>query len=218
MYDTTMSRRGYGISTNTLFARTMGFVAATAALFALGAYAGRNMSHAAVFIGFIAAFVCLIAMRFTAARSPQATVVLLGAFGLLIGIATSPTLVYYATANPKALWQAGAATALFIGALGSAGYATERDLSGVARASFWALVALLVFGVVAIFVNIPHASVLYSVAGLVIFAGFTLVDFQRLRRVQNIASAQLLAASIFLDLLNVFLFFLSLFGGGGRRN
>jgi modulator of FtsH protease len=213
-----MSRRGYGISTNTLFARTMAYVAATAALFALGAYAGRNLSNGAVFIGFIAAFVCLIAMRFTAARSPQATVALLGAFGLLIGIATSPTLVYYATADPTALWQAGGATALFIGALGSAGYATNRDLSGVARASFWALVALLVFGVVAIFVNIPHASVIYSVAGLVIFAGFTLVDFQRLRRTQDIASAPLLAASIFLDILNVFLFFLSLFGGNGRRN
>ena len=78
--------------------------------------------------------------------------------------------------------------------------------------------ALLIFGVVAIFVNIPHASVIYSVAGLVIFAGFTLVDFQRLRRTQNIASAPLLAASIFLDILNVFLFFLTLFGGGGRRN
>jgi modulator of FtsH protease len=213
-----MSRQAYGISTNTLFARTMAYVAATAALFALGAYAGRNLSNGAVFIGFIAAFVCLIAMRFTAARSPQATVALLGAFGLLIGIATSPTLVYYATADPTALWQAGGATALFIGALGSAGYATNRDLSGVARASFWALVALLVFGVVAIFVNIPHASVIYSVAGLVIFAGFTLVDFQRLRRTQDIASAPLLAASIFLDILNVFLFFLSLFGGNGRRN
>jgi modulator of FtsH protease len=213
-----MSRQAYGISTNTLFARTMAYVAATAALFALGAYAGRNLSNGAVFIGFIAAFVCLIAMRFTATRSPQATVALLGAFGLLIGIATSPTLVYYATADPTALWQAGGATALFIGALGSAGYATNRDLSGVARASFWALVALLVFGVVAIFVNIPHASVIYSVAGLVIFAGFTLVDFQRLRRTQDIASAPLLAASIFLDILNVFLFFLSLFGGNGRRN
>lgn len=218
MYDTTTARRGYGISTNTLFARTMAFVAGTAALFALGAYTGRDLNHGAGFIGFIAAFGCLIAMRFTAARSPQATVLLLGAFGLLMGIAMAPTLVYYATTNPTALWQAGAATALFIGALGSAGYATERDLSGVARASFWALVALLIFGVVAIFVRIPHASVIYSVAGLVIFAGFTLVDFQRLRRVQNIASAPLLAASIFLDILNVFLFFLSLFGGGGRRN
>ena len=48
--------------------------------------------------------------------------------------------------------------------------------------------------------------------GLVIFAGFTMVDFQRLRSAKDIRSAPLLAASIFLDALNVFLFFLSIFG------
>ena len=214
MYDTTMARRGYGISTNTLFARTMAYVAATAGLFSLGAYVGRGLAHGAGIIAFIGAFVCLIAMRFTATRSREATVALLGAFGLLMGVAMAPTLVYYATADPHALWQAGGATALFIAALGSAGYATDRDLSGLARMSFWALLALLVFGVVAIFVRIPHSSLIYSVLGLVIFAGFTLFDFQRLRRSQDFASAPLLAASIFLDILNVFLFMLALFGGG----
>jgi modulator of FtsH protease len=49
------------------------------------------------------------------------------------------------------------------------------------------------------------------VLGLVIFAGFTMFDFQRLRRSQDISSAPLLAASIFLDVLNVFLFFLRIF-------
>jgi hypothetical protein len=49
------------------------------------------------------------------------------------------------------------------------------------------------------------------VLGLVIFAGLTMVDFQRLRRSANVASAPLLAASIFLDALNVFLFFLRIF-------
>ena len=213
MYDTTTAQRGHPISTNTLFARTMTYVAATAGLFALGAYTGRNLAHGAGIIAFIGAFVCLIAMRFTAARSREATVALLGAFGLLMGVAMAPTLVYYATADPRALWQAGGATALFIAALGSAGYATDRDLSGLARISFWALLALLVFGVVAIFVQIPHSSLIYSVLGLVIFAGFTLFDFQRLRRSQDFASAPLLAASIFLDILNVFMFFLNIFGG-----
>ena len=213
MYDTTTARRGYGISANTLFARTMTFVAGTAGLFALGAYVGRNLAHAAGLIAFVGAFVCLMAMRFAASRSREATVALLGAFGLLMGVAVSPTLVYYATADPQALWQAGGATALFIGALGSIGYATNRDLSGLARMSFWALLALLLFGIVAIFVRIPHSSLIYSVAGLVIFAGFTLFDFQRLRRSQDVESAPLLAASIFLDILNVFLFFLNIFGG-----
>ena len=44
-----------------------------------------------------------------------------------------------------------------------------------------------------------------------IFAGLTLYDFQRLRRSEDIRTAPLLAASIFLDVLNVFLIFLSLF-------
>jgi modulator of FtsH protease len=50
----------------------------------------------------------------------------------------------------------------------------------------------------------------------VIFAGYTMYDFQRLRRADQIQAASLLADSIFLDVFNVFLLLLSLFGGGGR--
>jgi modulator of FtsH protease len=201
---------------HTLFAQTMGFVALTAALFALGAYLGRHLAYGTGFIAFIAAFGALIGMRFAARRSEQLTAGLLSAFGLLLGLAVAPTLAYYAQMNPGALWQAGGATALFIGGFGAAGYATRRDLSGVARVSFWALLALIVFGIVLIFVNIPGGALIYSVLGLVIFAGFTMVDFQRLRGKPDIRSAPLLAASIFLDLLNVFLFFLQIFSGRGR--
>jgi modulator of FtsH protease len=189
----------------------MGYVAITAALFALGAYLGRNLSGGAGIIWFIIAFVCLIAMRFTARKSAGATLALLAAFGLLIGLAFAQTLAYYATMDMSALWQAGGATALFIAGFGTAGYATKRDLSGVARVCFWALLALIVFGIVLIFVHIPGGAVIYSLLGLVIFAGFTMFDFQRLRRSQDISAAPLLAASIFLDILNVFLFFLRIF-------
>jgi modulator of FtsH protease len=113
--------------------------------------------------------------------------------------------------DPRALWQAGGATALFIAGFGAAGYATRRDLTVIARVAFWALLALIGFGIVLIFVNIPGGALIYSVLGLVIFAGFTMVDFQRLRRSKDISSAPLLAASIFLDILNVFLFFLQIF-------
>ena len=160
----------------------MGYVAVTAALFALGAYLGRDLSYGAGFVAFIAAFGCLIGMRFAARRSSQLTVGLLAAFGLLIGVALAPTLAYYASVDPSALWQAGGATALFIAGFWAAGYATERDLSAIARVCFWALLALIVFGIVLIFVHIPHGSLIYSVIGLVIFAGFTMFDFQRLRR------------------------------------
>jgi FtsH-binding integral membrane protein len=195
----------------TLFAQTMGYVAATAALFALGAYLGRNLAGAVGIVSFIAAFACLIGMQFAVRRSPQLTVGLLGAFGLLMGLALAPVLTAYASMDPQALWQAGGATALFIAGFGAAGYATRRDLTVIARAGFWALLALIAFGIVLIFVNIPGGALIYSVLGLLIFAGLTMYDFQRIRRSRDVSSAPLLAASIFLDVLNVFTFFLSIF-------
>ncbi|MET8150180.1 Bax inhibitor-1 family protein [Actinoplanes sp. NPDC049668] len=201
---------------HTLFAQTMAYVAGTTGLFALGAYLGRNLSSGLAFVAYLVAFAALIAMQFTVRKSRQTTVALLAAFGLLMGVALAPTLVYYANTDPQALWQAGAATALFVAAFGAAGYATRRDLTALARVCFWALVALLVFGIVLIFVNIPYGSLIYSVLGLVIFAGFIMFDFQRLRRSRDVDSAPLLAASIFLDILNVFLFFLRIFRGGNR--
>ena len=199
--------------TRTLFAQTMGYVAVTAGFFALGAYLGRHLSQGWAFVWYIVAFACLIGMNFTArrARSASLSAGLLLVVGAALGLAMAPVLVYYADTNPQALWQAGGATALFIAGFGAAGYATRRDLSGLARLSFWALVALILFGIVLIFVRIPHGDLLYSVLGLVIFAGLTMVDFQRLRRSTDLDSAPLLAASIFVDALNVFLFFLRIF-------
>jgi uncharacterized protein len=197
--------------THTLFGQTMGYVAVTTGFFALGSYLGRNLSSGWAIVWYIVAFACLIGMNFSVRRSRGLSVVLLFAVGTTLGLALAPTLVYYASTNPQALWQAGGATALFIAGFGAAGYATRRDLSGLARLCFWALIALIVFGIVLIFVRIPAGDLIYSVLGLVIFAGLTAFDFQRLRRSKDIDSAPLLAASIFLDALNVFLFFLRIF-------
>jgi uncharacterized protein len=199
-------------ASGTLLGQTMGLVAVTAGLFAVGAYLGRDMAGTWAWLWYIAAFAILIGMNAVAARSPELAVGLLFGFGLLLGLAVSPTVAYYVGADPQAVWQAGGATALFIAGFGAAGYATRRDLSMLARFAFWALVGLIVFGIVLIFVQIPGGALIYAIAGLVIFAGLTLYDFQRLRRTQDIRSAPLLAASIFLDVLNVFLLFLSIFG------
>jgi FtsH-binding integral membrane protein len=198
--------------TGSLFGQTMGLVAVTAAVFAVGAYIGRDLAGGWAIVFYIAAFAVLIGMNAVAQRSEQLAITMLFGFGLLLGLAVAPTIAYYVDADPQAVWQAGGATALFIGGFGAAGYATRRDLSGLVRACFWALVALIVFGIVLIFVQIPGGELIYAIAGLVIFAGFTLYDFQRLRRAKDIRTAPLLAASIFLDVLNVFLLFLSIFG------
>src|SRR5262249_56123849 len=105
-------------------------------------------------------------MNFTVRRSKGLTAGLLFAFGIALGLAMAPTLVYYASTNPQVLWQAGGATALFIAGFGAAGYATRRDLSGIARLCFWALLALLVFGILLIFLPIPRRDLLYPLLAL----------------------------------------------------
>lgn len=210
-FDTTLEPAASRDQSHALFGQTMGLVAITTGFFALGAYLGRDLSQGWGLVLFIASFGLLLGLNFAASRSEQLAIAFLFGFGTLIGLATAPTIAYYAETNPQSVWQAGGATALFIAGFGAAGYATRRDLSGVARVCFWALLALIAFGIIAIFVNIPNSALIYSIVGLVIFAGFTMYDFQRLRKTKDIRAAPLLAASIFLDVLNVFLLLLSLF-------
>jgi len=204
------SRTASSDDTHTLFGQTMGYVAATAGLFALGAYLGRDLPYGFSFAGYLAALACLFCMNFTR-KSGGASAGLLFAVGLLLGLSSSPMIAYYASTNPAVLWQAGGATALFIAGCGAIGYATRQDLSALGRLCWWALVALIIFGIVMIFASIPGSELAYSILGLVIFAGLTMFDFQRLRLTSDVDSAPLMAASIFLDALNVFDFFLRLF-------
>src|SRR5262245_2792533 len=104
--------------THTLFAQTMLFVAGTAALFALGAYLGRDFTGGVGIISFVLAFAALFGMQFAARRSRELTIGLLALFGLFIGLAVAPTLAFYASQDPQALWQSGGATALFIAGFG----------------------------------------------------------------------------------------------------
>lgn len=200
-----------------LFGQVMGLVALTVGCAALGAYLARNFSGGAGIGSFILAFACIFGLNVASTRGhEQLAIGFLFGLGLLLGAAVGPVLREYAETQPAVLWQAAGATAAFVGGLGALGYATRRDLSVYARALFFALLALIVFGIVAIFASIPHANIIYAVLGLVIFGGFTLIDFNRLRHAGNELAVPI-AASIFLDVFNIFLFFLQIFGGGRER-
>ncbi len=200
-----------------VFGQVMGLVALTVGFAALGAYIGRNLSGGTGLLFFIAVFGCVIGLNVASSRGhEQLAVGLLFGLGLSIGLVVGPVVAYYAKTNPAVVWQAAGATGGFVAGLGAYGYATRRDLSSWARVLFWALLALIVFGVITIFVAVPNGNIIYCVLGLVIFGGFTIFDFNRLRRADQ-SMAVPIAASIFLDIFNVFLFFLQLFGGGGRR-
>ena len=200
------------IGTPGLFGQVMGLVALTVAFASGGVFLAKDWGGATWFIAWIVSLGCLIGLNVASAKGNRGlALVLLFGFGLTIGMSIATTLDYYMQTDPTAVRQAISATALSVGVLGSAGYAIRKDLSFLYRFLFWALLALLVFGIVLIFVNMPAASMAYSVIGLVIFGLYTVVDFNRIHRAgQNEAIP--LAAAIFLDVLNIFLFFLRIFG------
>jgi modulator of FtsH protease len=191
----------------------MGYVAFTLGFLALGAYIGRDLSGGWGILAFVASFGCIIGLNVASTRgNEQVAISLLFGLGLLLGLALGPVLSEYVEADPAAVWQSAGATGGFVAALGAAGYATRRDLSSWHRVLFWALLGLILFGLVSIFISIPAENIIWCLAGLVIFGGYTVLDFNRLRR-SGREEAVPIAASIFLDVLNIFLFFLQLFGG-----
>jgi FtsH-binding integral membrane protein len=206
------AERAPATRTPALFGRVMAFVALTVGTATLGVWIARSWGGAGWFIAWLLSLGCLIGLNVANARGNTglALALLLG-FGLLIGASVATTVNYYAATDPTAVRQAFGATALFVAGLGSAGYAIRRDLAFLYRLAFWLLVGLIIAGIVLIFVRIPAAYTAYALAGLAIFALYTVIDFNRLRRAGN-EEAIPLAAGIFIDILNIFLLFLRLFG------
>lgn len=202
-------------SKSAVFGHTMGLVALTTAMSAFGMWLGRDLSPGPALLYWLASLVCALFLRAAMNRSNQLAIGVLFALGATLGAALGPTIAHYAKYQPTALWESGATTALAVAALGSFGYATRRDLSFLARGLFFSLLGLIAFGIIVILTQMPHGMVIYCVLGLVIFCLYTVYDFNRLARSRSVLEAPLLAANIFLDILNLFMLLLRLFGGSG---
>jgi modulator of FtsH protease len=215
-----MSTSGFGLPVAaerdralSIFGQVMGLVAVTCGFAAVGAYVGKDISGLAWLIPWVGAIACIIGLNVANSKGKrQLALTLLFALGLLLGISIGNTIHYYAETQPTALYQAAGATALFVGILGTGGFAIRRDLSGLYRFAFWALLGLLVFGLVVVLFQIDGAYLIYSILGLAVFGLYTVIDFNRLRRAGQ-GEVIPLAAGIFLDVFNIFLFFLQIFGG-----
>jgi modulator of FtsH protease len=158
----------------------MALVALTVGFATLGVWIARSWGGAGWFIAWLLAFGCLVGLHAANARgSTGLAVTLLFGFGLLIGASVAVTVNYYAATDPTAVRQAFGATALFVAALGSGGYAVRRDLSFLYRILFRLLLALLGAGIVLIFVHIPAVYTTCALIGLAISGLYTIVDFNR---------------------------------------
>lgn len=211
-----MSVAGYAqpsrTATPTLFGRVMGLVALTVGAATLGVFVARSWGGAGWFIAWLLALGCLFGLNVANARGNTSLALgLLLAFGFLIGISVSATVNYYSATDPTAVREAFGATALFVAALGAGGYAVRRDLSPLYRVAFWLLIALIVASIVLIFVHMSSLYTVWALLGLAVFGLYVVLDFNRLRHA-GADEAIPIAASIFIDVLNIFLFFLQLFG------
>jgi FtsH-binding integral membrane protein len=101
--------------------------------------------------------------------------------------------------------------------LSAVGLVTKRDLSAVGRFAIFALIGLILASLVNIFLASSGLQFLLSIAGVLIFAGLTAYDTQKLRNLfasgEVHANMPLVGAlMLYLDFINMFLFLLRLFG------
>jgi uncharacterized protein len=108
------------------------------------------------------------------------------------------------------------AAAMF-GALALIGATTKRDLTALGPILFAALIALIVATFVNLFVGGSTLYWITTYAGVLIFAGLTAYDMQKLTRYAQVAGpdgrgAVQGALALYLDFINLFLFLLRIFG------
>jgi FtsH-binding integral membrane protein len=180
------------------------------------------LSSRFLFFGLLIAEVGLV--WFLSARiaklSPVAATAAFAAYAVLNGVTLSLILLIYTSAS--------LATALFITAGTFAGmsvYATvtRRDLAKVGTYLVYGLWGIILASLVNLFLKSPVVDWIVSYVGVAVFLGLTAYDTQVIRRWSTAAGDSLSEADyirfsilgalkLYLDFINLFLFFLRIFG------
>lgn len=113
-------------------------------------------------------------------------------------------------------------TATAFGALSLVGYTTKKDLSGFGSFLIMGVWGLVIASLVNMFLHLPAIYWVINVLGVLIFAGLTAYDTQRLKMTyyqvkdsgEGMAVATNMGAlSLYLDFINLFQFLLAFMGG-----
>lgn len=165
----------------------------------------------------IAELVVVFAFSFLAPRISGAIAALMFlGYSFLSGLTLSAIFFAY---NLGSISTAFFITAAMFGALSVYGTVTKRDLSAWATFLFMGLIGVIVASVVNLFIQSDFLGFVKSCAAVVVFAGLTAYDTQKLRQMHassGYASAGSLAINgalvLYLDFINLFLNILRLFG------
>lgn len=138
-------------------------------------------------------------------------------YSILMGAWLSPIAVAYTSAS---IVNAFLSTALFFGLMSLYGSTTKRDLTGLGSFMFIGLISIILASLVNLFLKSSAMSIGLSALTIIIFAGLTAYDVQKISRFYTPGDsaestkkkAIIGALSLYLDFLNMFLAMLRLFG------
>lgn len=177
-------------------------------------------------VGVVAPLGFMLVMSFGVNRlSLQAAQMLFMAFSACMGISTASLLFVYTGAS---VVQTFFITASAFAGLSIFGYVTRHSLSGMGSFLFMALFGMIIASLVSMFVHSAALNTAISFAGVLIFAGLTAFDTQRIKTTYtqylSVMPADAVgkqsifdALSMYLDFLNLFQFLLQ-FTGTNRSN
>ncbi len=128
----------------------------------------------------------------------------------LLGISTFPTILYYVSAmgSMMVLVSLGITTAIF-GGLALYSSQSKRDFSFLGGTLYAGLIALILIGIVGIFLKSEVYNLAIAWLGILIFSGYVLYDLSRIKNnpftEEDVPG---LALNLFLDFINIFIYVL----------
>ncbi len=189
-------------------------------LFTSGLYLSF-LSSTTLIILFILQIIAVIALSGWAMKmsTPVATFIFL-AYSALTGVTLSSIFFIY---NLNSIISTFLVAAITFAALSLYGFITKKDLTSFSSFLFVGLIGIIVAMVVNIFLMSSALNFVISVIGVLVFAGLTAYDTQKLKEMHLVqlqgnaiaSKASIIGAlTLYLDFINLFLMLLRLFGGG----
>jgi FtsH-binding integral membrane protein len=170
------------------------------------------------FITFICMFIPLI-MAQRAAREFPKNVILTLIFTFIEGIWLAPFLLLAEQHAPGSVSQAGILTLVAFGGLTTYALLSRRDFSAWGGFFMIGVLVLFVAMIMNLFLHSAAIGLWTSAIGVLIFSGLLVFDTWRILRSGTFGKEDyvIAAVQIYLDLLNMFVFILTLLGGRNRR-
>jgi FtsH-binding integral membrane protein len=135
----------------------------------------------------------------------------------VLGISLATIFIAYTQASIARVFFISAAA---FGALSLYGYTTKRDLSAMGAFMVMGLIGIIIASLVNLFLKSSGLDFAISVIGVLVFAGLTAWDTQKIKDMYDVSDdgqsagrkAVMGALSLYLDFINLFLMLLRLFG------